>query len=214
MISLAIVDDNELLRRNIIARFKDEFHIVYESRSAKPLLRFLRTNPIIDHPQIVLMDIEMDEMDGIEATACVKEINPAIKVIMLTVFEQEEKVLRAIKAGALGYLIKDEKKEKMIECIHDVANGGSYLSPSVAIKAFHYLQSNYSPRASEPGNPLSAREREILQNIIDGSSYTEIATNLFISISTVKSHVYHIYEKLQVRNKIEAANKVARNRWL
>jgi DNA-binding NarL/FixJ family response regulator len=128
MITLAITDDNDLLRRNIIDRLKDEFHIVFEAAMAKSLLRFLRTHPPVDHPQIILMDIEMDEMDGIEATSQVKLINAAIKVIMLTVFEQEEKVLNAIKAGAVGYLIKDEKKEKMIECIQDVANGGSYLS--------------------------------------------------------------------------------------
>jgi len=214
MITLAITDDNDFLRQNIIERLKEEFHIVFEASSAKGILRFLRTNAAADHPQVILMDIEMDEMDGIQATAQIKQINPQIKVIMLTVFEDEEKVFSAIKAGAVGYLVKDERKEKMIECIHDVAEGGSYLSPSVAIKALHYLQDHYEPRQSAPGNPLSNREREILKYIIDGISYADIAVKLFISMATVKSHVYHIYEKLQVSNKIEAGKKATGNKWI
>jgi len=214
MITLAITDDNDFLRQNIIERLKDEFHILFEASSAKGILRFLRTNPAVDHPEVILMDIEMDELDGIEATAQVKLINPNIKIIMLTVFEQEDKVLSAIKAGAVGYLVKDERKEKMIECIRDVANGGSYLSPSVAIKALQYLQQHYERSQSVPGNPLSNREREILKYIIDGSSYADIATKLFISMATVKSHIYNIYEKLQVSNKIEAAKKATGNKWI
>ena len=214
MITLAITDDNDFLRQNIIERLKEEFHIVFEASSAKGMLRFLRTNAAADHPQVILMDIEMDEMDGIQATAQIKQINPQIKVIMLTVFEDEEKVFSAIKVGAVGYLVKDEKKERMIECIHDVAAGGSYLSPSVAIKALQYLQEHYSSKQSVPGNPLSKREREILKYIIDGSSYAEIGVQLFISMATVKSHVYHIYEKLQVSNKIEAAKKATGNKWI
>lgn len=214
MITIAVTDDNELLRRNIIERLKDNFRVMFEASSAKAMLRFLNTNKITDHPNVILMDIEMDEMNGIEATRQIKEIAPAVKVIMLTVFEDDDKVLNAIKAGADGYLIKDEKKERIIECILDVMNGGSYMSPSVAIKTLKYLQKNYVPKESVPGNPLTHREQEILQLIIDGHSYNEIAAKLFISISTVKSHIYHIYEKLHVSNKIEAARKATSNRWL
>lgn len=214
MITIAVTDDNELLRRNIIERLKDEFQVLFEASSAKAMLRFLNTNKTADHPNVILMDIEMDEMDGIEATRQIKEIDPAVKVIMLTVFEDDLKVLNAIKAGADGYLIKDEKKERIIECILDVMNGGSYMSPSVAIKILQHLQKNYIPKEAVPGNPLSHREQEILQLIIDGNSYSEIASKLFISISTVKSHIYHIYEKLHVSNKIEAAKKATSNRWL
>ena len=110
MITVAVTDDNELLRGNIVERLKDDFHIIFEASSAKAMLRHLKANDTLHHPQIILMDIEMDEMNGIEATRQVKEINPGIKVIMLTVFEDDDKVLNAIKAGADGYLIKDEKK--------------------------------------------------------------------------------------------------------
>lgn len=214
MITIAVTDDNELLRRNIIDRLKDDFRIVFEASSAHAMLRYLTTHTLGDHPDVILMDIEMDEVNGIEATRQIKEIDPIIKVIMLTVFEDDDKVLNAIKAGADGYLIKDEKKERIIECILDVMNGGSYMSPSVAIKTLKYLQKNYIPKEAVPGNPLSHREQEILQLIIEGHSYAEIATKLFISMSTVKSHIYHIYEKLHVSNKIEAARKATSNRWL
>jgi DNA-binding NarL/FixJ family response regulator len=214
MITIAVTDDNELLRRNIIERLKNDFQVLFEASSAKAMLRYLTSNKVTDHPNVILMDIEMDEMNGIEATRQIKEIDSTIKVIMLTVFEDDDKVLNAIKAGADGYLIKDEKKERIIECIFDVMNGGSYMSPSVAIRTLKYLQRNYIPKEAVPGNPLSHREQEILQLVIDGNSYAEIAAGLFISISTVKSHIYHIYEKLHVSNKIEAAKKATSNRWL
>jgi DNA-binding NarL/FixJ family response regulator len=214
MITLAVTDDNDLLRSNIVQRLKDDFSIIFEAGSAKSLLRYLYANQVAQHPQVILMDIEMDEMNGIEATRKVKELNPAVKIIMLTVFEDDDKVLNAIKAGADGYLIKDEKKERIIECIHDVMNGGSYMSPSVAIKTLKYLQKNYIPKEAMPGNPLSQREQEILQLIIEGFSYMDIAAKLFISMATVKSHIYHIYEKLHVSNKIEAAKIATGNRWI
>ncbi len=214
MITIAITDDNEILRTHIVQRLKEDFRIVFEAGSAKSLLRFLRSTQTAQHPHVVLMDIGMDEMDGIEATGYLKAFAPDIKVIMLTVFEDDDKVLNAIKAGADGYLIKDEKKERIIECIHDVVNGGSYLSPSVAAKAMKYLQKTYRPGRAMPGNPLTKREQEILQLIIDGKTYAEIAAGLYISMPTVKSHIAHIYEKLQVSNKMEAAKKASGNHWI
>jgi DNA-binding NarL/FixJ family response regulator len=214
MTTIAVTDDNEMLRKNIVERLRGNFTIIFEAGSARTLLRFLHANEPAHHPQVVLMDIGMDEMDGIEATAHVKELNPGIKIIMLTVFEDDDKVLNAIKAGADGYLIKDEKKERIIESINDVMNGGSYLSPSVAVKAMKYLQKVYLPGEAAPGNPLSKREQEILQCIVGGSTYAEIAASLYISMSTVKSHIYHIYEKLHVGNKMDAARKASGNRWV
>jgi DNA-binding NarL/FixJ family response regulator len=214
MITIAVTDDNEMLRGQIVQRLKDDFNVVFQAASAKALLRFLRANSPADHPRVVLMDIGMDEMNGIEATTHVKELNPIIKVIMLTVFEDDEKVLNAIKAGADGYIIKDEKRERIIECIQDIVNGGSYLSPSVAAKAMRYLQKAYRPAEAAPGNPLTKREQEILQLIIDGKTYADIATGLFVSMATVKSHISHIYQKLHVTNKMDAAKKASGNHWI
>jgi len=198
----------------MIERVSDDFRLVTEASQANHLLRFLKQQPRVNHPQVVLMDIAMEEMDGIQATAFVKEINSDIKVIMLTVFEDVDKVLAAIKMGADGYCLKEEPKEKLIACIYDVMNGGSYMSPSIARKAMRYLQQHYTPATPGANNPLTNRELEILQLVIDGRTYQSIADSLFVSLATVKSHVYHIYEKLQVNNKMEASRLVKEKRWL
>lgn len=214
MTTLAVVDDNNMLRENILKRLKDHFHIVFEAGNAPLLLKFLRTHPPAQHPQIILMDIGMEEMDGIEATAEVIKLNSAIHVIMLTVFEDETRVLNAIKAGASAYIVKDERKETLIATIEDVMQGGSYLSPAIARKAFQYLQETYIPKEPVNDNPLTKREQEVLQLIINGKKYSQIGELLFISIDTVKSHIRHIYEKLQVSGKMEAARKAADKKWL
>ena len=214
MTTIALVDDNTMLRENLLKRLKDDFQIIFEAGNAALLLKFLRTHSAAQHPKIILMDIGMEDMDGIEATAEVKKINPDIQVIMLTVFEDETKVLNAIKSGASAYVIKDEKKEHLISVINDVVNGGSYLSPAVARKAFHYMQEIYTPKEAAPDNPLTKREQEVLQLIIKGYKYNQICESLFISIDTVKSHIRHIYEKLQVGSKIEAARKASEKKWL
>lgn len=214
MTEIAIVDDNDLLRQTVCQRLREEFRIVYEASSAASLLRFLRANLAANHPRVVLMDIAMEGMDGIEATAWVKEINPNIKIIILTVFEDDDKVLSAIKAGADGYCIKDDHRDRIAHCINDVLEGGSYMSPIVARKAMRYLQQNYLPPEPTNNNPLSRREQEILQLVIDGKTAIQIAGQLFISVSTVKSHIYHIYEKLHVSNKMQAARLVREKRWV
>lgn len=203
-----------MLRTTLINRLKADFRIIFEAGNASLFLKFLRTHTPTNHPAIVLMDIAMEEMDGITATAEIKKQFPGIQVIMLTVFEDESRVLNAIKAGASAYLIKDEKKETLIQAIHDVIQGGSYLSPAVARKAFQYLKEVYLPKEPDTGNPLTKREQEILQLIIRGKKYAQIAEGLYISIDTVKSHIRHIYEKLQVSSKMEAARKASEKKWL
>lgn len=214
MVQIAIVDDNDMLRQAVMQKLEEGFSVLYEASSGASLLRYLRGNAPAQHPQVILMDIAMEGMDGIETTAWVKEINPAIKVVMLTVFEDEDKVLSAIKVGADGYCIKDEKRERLVTCIYDVLEGGSYMSPVVARKAMRYLQQSYLPPAPGNTNPLSKREQEILQLVINGKSYQHIADDLFISLSTVKTHIYNIYEKLHVSNKMEAARVVMDKRWM
>ncbi len=214
MITVAITDDNDIIRNSVIRRLKEGVRFVYEASSAESMLRFLKSNPFTVHPQVILMDIEMGEIDGIEATAMVKEMNPAIKVVMLTVFEDDEKIMNAIKAGADGYCVKDEKKDRILECINDVVTGGSYMSPSVARKAMKYLQQSYTPISATTENPLTKRETEILQMVINGNKYADIGQSLFISTATVKTHVYHIYEKLHVGNKMQAMQLAKQKGWL
>ena len=214
MITVAITDDNDIIRNSVIRRLKDSVRFVYEASSAESMLRFLKSNPATVHPQVILMDIEMGEIDGIEATAMVKEMNPNIKVVMLTVFEDDEKIMNAIKAGADGYCVKDEKKDRILECINDVVTGGSYMSPSVARKAMKYLQQIYKPVSATTDNPLTKRETEILQMVVNGSKYADIGELLFITTATVKTHIYHIYEKLHVSNKMQAMQLAKQKGWL
>ena len=215
MITVAITDDNDIIRNSVVRRLKDSFRFVYEASSAESMLRFLKQNPPVVHPQVILMDIEMGEIDGIEATAMVKELNPSIKVVMLTVFEDDEKIMNAIKAGADGYCVKDEKKERIAECLTDVVDGGSYMSPAVARKAMKYLQQTYMPVSAAAGNnPLTHREQEILLLVVNGQKYADIAQQLFVSLATIKTHIYHIYEKLQVGNKLQAMQLAKQKGWL
>lgn len=214
MITIAITDDNEVLRQTVAERLKEDFRIVYQASSGSSMLRFLQANRSEVHPEVILMDIAMDEMDGIEATYQVKQLNPSIKVIMLTAFEDDEKVFSAIKAGADGYCLKEERKEKIVNSINDVVNGGSYMSPIIARRAMRFMQEHYTAPEPAAGNPLTQREQEILQLVIEGKTYQHIADSLFISLATVKTHVYHIYEKLQVKNKMAAARLVKEKRWI
>lgn len=209
MHKIAVVDDNSMLRDNIVARLQGNYELCFESGNANALLSFLERCEPVSRPALVLMDIEMDEMDGIEATAKLKATHPEIKVAMLTVFEQEEKVWQSIMAGADGYILKDESRERLLGCIEDILAGGSYMTPSIARKALNMMQQNSSTGfVSNPATPLTKRELEILTLVTKGLSYKQIADQLFISVSTAKTHIHHIYEKLQVNNKMEAARKM------
>jgi DNA-binding NarL/FixJ family response regulator len=209
MHKIAIVDDNTLLRENIFKRLDEYFQIIFNTGSALELLAFLEYCEADMKPTLILMDIEMDEMDGIAATTRVKEMYPEIKVVMLTVFEQDEKVWQSILAGADGYILKDEPKERLVLHIHDVLQGGSYMSPAIARKAMNlYKQSaSLDHKKSKDNALLSNREVEILELISKGYSHKQMAAELFISPATAKTHINNIYKKLRVNNKIEAMNK-------
>ena len=210
MIRIAIVDDNELLRDNLVERLHDPFEIVFETNYAGDLLEYLKKTPDFRAPQVVLMDIEMDMMNGIEATGKLKAAWPGIKVIMLTVFEDDEKVLQSILAGADGYMLKDERRERIIDAISDTVSGGAYMSPGIAQKSIQMLKMAVPVNDSSiAGSNLTRREMEILNLLAEGLSYKEIGERTYVSVSTIKTHVHNIYEKLQVTNKVEATNKLA-----
>lgn len=208
MKKIAIVDDNDLLRKNIINRLENDYSIFLETDNGKDLIEALENAVSADLPDMILMDIEMDEMDGITATAIVKGICPEVKVVMLSVFEQDEKVWQSIIAGADGYILKDEPREKLLNSLEDVLNEGSYMSPVIARKVINILQEKNHSKPRENFSTLSKREVEILQEVATGKSYKQIAADIFVSVSTVKTHINHIYKKLQVTNKIEALNRL------
>ncbi|MCU0374909.1 MAG: response regulator transcription factor [Chitinophagaceae bacterium] len=204
---VAIIDDNKLLRENLVNRLSGKLELVYEGSSATAFIKFMAGVSSNQWPQLVLMDIEMDEMDGIAATAQLKQKYPLLRIAMLTVFEQDEKVWQSILAGADGYILKDETRDRILGAIEDIMQGGAYMSPAIAVRAMRLLRQQPPARvvAGMVEEQLTRRELEILEMIAQGFSYKQIAEKSFISIYTAKTHIHHIYEKLQVRNKMDAA---------
>ena len=216
MIRIAIVEDNYKLLQNLIERIAkyEDIAVVFTALQGKEALEKMEKLPVSQIPEVVLMDIEMDKMNGIEATKQLKNRFGEVEVLMLTVFDNDEKVFEAIKAGASGYLLKDEKTEKIYEAIETLRNGGSLMSPSIARKVFNFLGKT-SPKKplSNEHTTLSNREMEILQLVIEGISYPDIAEKLSISYGTVRTHVKNIFEKLHVKNKQEATKVAVEKKW-
>ncbi|MGW8123610.1 response regulator [Roseivirga echinicomitans] len=211
-IKLAIVDDNTFLARAIEEKlsYYDDIDLKYTVYNGSEFLAKLEKNHNLD---LVLMDIEMPVLDGIETVTIVKQKYPHIKVIMLTVFDNDENIFNAIKAGADGYLLKEIEGEKLYKAIIETLQGGAAMSPSIAVKTLkllRYPEKQESLSVTEDLIELSSREKEVLEQLAEGLSYTVIANNLFLSPSTVRKHIENIYKKLQVHNKLEAVQKARR----
>lgn len=211
MLKLAIVDDNSFLIHAIKEKlsFFDDVSVKHTSLNGSELLTKLQENHILD---LILMDIEMPVLNGIETTQIVKQKYPHIKIIMLTAFDNDEHIFNAIKAGADGYLLKEINPKDLYEGIVETLNGGAAMNPSIAMKTLKLLRNPIdiqNPRDQEEIS-LSTREVEVLEQLSKGLSYTVIADHLFLSPSTVRKHIENIYKKLQVHSKIEAVQK-ARN---
>ncbi len=162
-------------------------------------------------PQIVLMDIEMPKVNGIEGVKLIKTNFPDVFVLMQTVYEDDENLFESIKAGASGYLLKKATPEKIIEAIHEVMSGGAPMSPTMANKVLRFFQSQ---GAAQNDYSLTDREKNILALLVDGLSYKMIADRENISFHTVNSHVRKIYEKLHVHSLGEAVSKALREKLL
>lgn len=212
---ILIAEDNRRLAHTLIDKlhlFKDKLEVRGWEPNGQALLDYLAENAYID---LIMMDIQMPVMDGITATAEVKQNYPHLKVIMSTVFDEEHLILEAIMAGANGYLLKDERPDKLLEAILDVMGGGAPMSSSVARKALNLIRykAENNPVAKVDFN-LTKRETEILEQLASGLNYQQIAANLFISPGTVRKHIENIYQKLQVHNKVEAVQLAIRNRLI
>jgi DNA-binding NarL/FixJ family response regulator len=211
-IKTAIVDDNTFLARVINEKLADyeDIDIKYTVYNGSEFLAKLEKNHNLD---LVLMDIEMPVLDGIETVNIVKQKYPHIKVIMLTVFDNDENIFNSIRAGADGYLLKEVTGEKLYKSIVETMEGGAAMSPSIAVKTLKLLRFPEKQELltiAEDLIELSTREREVLEQLAEGLSYTVIANNLFLSPSTVRKHIENIYKKLQVHNKLEAVQKARR----
>jgi DNA-binding NarL/FixJ family response regulator len=212
-IKVGLAEDNPNLARSTSANLNvfDNVELLFIAKNGKLVLNELEQH----QPDIILMDINMPEMDGIEATKKVREQYPNVKVIMLTVFDENDKIFESILAGACGYLLKDERPARLIMALEDAMEGGAPMSPLIASKALQLIKiqsGNGKEEAAEEFN-LTKRELEILQYIAKGDSYQIIAGKLFISPKTVRKHIENIYRKLQVHNKVEAV-QLAMNKKL
>ena len=162
------------------------------------------------HPDVLLMDINLGGISGIEGVRRMKGIFPEMHILMLTVFEENDKIFQSLCAGASGYLLKRTPPSKLLEAITEVHNGGAPMTASVARKVLTLFTSVAPPVLPEVN--LTARESEILQHLVSGSSYKKISKDLFISFDTVNSHIKNIYEKLQVHSKSEAVAKALKHK--
>ncbi len=211
-LKIAIVDDNSFLIHAVKEKlsFFDDISVRHTSLNGSELLTKLQDNHNID---VILMDIEMPVLDGIETTQMVKQKYPQIKIIMLTAFDNDENIFKAIKAGADGYLLKEINPEELHNGIHETINGGAAMNPSIALKTLKLLRNPIdieNPKDQEEIS-LSKREVEVLEQLSKGLSYTVIADNLYLSPSTVRKHIENIYKKLQGHSKIEAVQKAKKH---
>jgi RNA polymerase sigma factor (sigma-70 family) len=158
-------------------------------------------------PDVVLMDINMGKMSGIEAVRIIKEKCPSIQFMMCTVYEDDEKIFDALAAGASGYILKKTKSAELVAAIRDLYEGGAPMSGQIASRVVASFRKKEESRDIVLLESLSAREHEILELLVKGRLYKEIASTLGISQETVRKHVYNIYKKLHVNNRVEAYNK-------
>ncbi|NUY81827.1 response regulator transcription factor [Flavobacterium sp. MAH-1] len=211
-IKIAIVDDNNFLIRAIQEKlsFFDDLHVKFTAVNGKDLLEKLESNRNVD---LILMDVEMPKMNGVQATSAVKAKYPHIKIIMLTVFDNDENIFNSIKAGADGYLLKEVNPKDLHQGILETLNGGAAMNPSIALKTLKLLRNpfDFGNKAQTEDIKLSSREIEVLEQLSKGLNYNNIADNLFLSPSTVRKHIENIYTKLQVHNKLEAIQKAKSN---
>ena len=202
-IAVAIVEDNPEIRRNL-SRYIDGapgFRCACACASGEEALRLIPQTP----PDVVLMDIQMPGMSGIACTASLKKLLPSVPVMMLTVYEDNDAIFNALKAGASGYLLKRSAPAKLLESIKELHRGGAPMTSEIARRV---IESFYKVKPeSHPQDKLTAREEEILDHLAKGYVTKEIADKLTITPATVRFHLKHIYDKLHVRTRVEAVIK-------
>ena len=211
-IRIIIVEDNVLFRGGLkyLLNFSEDFECVGDYGTGSEGLKAIRASL----PDVVLMDIDLPEMNGIECTRQIKENDKTAHsyVIMLTILEDEYKVLEAILAGASGYLLKNTSPENIMEAIRQVCSGGSPMSPSIARKVFGLMKLSYA--TPDEKIILNKRESEVLEGLIEGLTYKMIGDKYFMAVDTVRTYIRRIYEKLQVHSRSEAIVKAIKYRLL
>jgi DNA-binding NarL/FixJ family response regulator len=222
-IRVAFVDDNTVNRNTFVRKIQsfDDLEIVFTAPNGSSCLEQLKELSPEKRPQVLFVDLEMPDLNGIQVIQIAKVLYPTLQLIVLTIFDDDERIFEAIKAGANGYLLKDDTALSLHNAItNSQGQGGAPMSPSIARKALELLS-----RASLDGvrpdkkdslldSLLSEREKEILQHTIKGSTPKQIAETLFISIFTVRKHISNIYEKLHVNTNAQVISLAHKNKWI
>jgi DNA-binding NarL/FixJ family response regulator len=209
-IQIAIAEDNSISLQALLKRLDScaNVHVKHIAQNGAELLNQLRKNSNVD---LILMDLEMPKMDGATTTKKVKQHYPHIRVLILTMFDDDEHLFQAIMAGASGYLLKEDGVNKIQEAIQDTLEGGAAISPTIALKTLKIIRQSGFNKGGNVDFQLTTREIEILTQLKNGLTYDAIALNLHISYHTVRKHIENIYRKLHVNNKVEAINKSIEN---
>jgi DNA-binding NarL/FixJ family response regulator len=207
-ISVVIFEDNSHLRDSlqILVNTSDRFVCV----GAFPNTHNVLNNIEQKTPELVIMDIEMPGMNGIDTTRLIRQHYPQVRILILTVFDDDDKIFQSLCAGGSGYLLKSSTPDQILQGLKDVYNSGASLSPAVAERMVRFFQDNV--RFDAPDYNLTAKEKELLQHMVDGKSYKMIADAMKISLETVKYHIKNTYRKLHVNSSSEAVVKAIRQK--
>jgi two-component system, NarL family, response regulator LiaR len=200
-VRVSIIEDNKVIRDNVskFISFHEEFEIASLHASANSFLDSLIVNPSFQL-HILLLDIGLPGISGVDAIPQILEKMPDLNIVMLTTYEEEDVILKALCSGACSYISKKVSLEEIVDALRIVAAGGSYMSPSIAREIVNHLMGGRVSKATI----LTDRQKEILEKLVDGKSYQTIASELFVSVETVRSHVKKMYKVLHVNNKTEA----------
>ena len=203
MISIAIIEDDKVTRESLktLIQTTEGFECAGSFEDAESGREFLIANPA----DIVLMDIHLPVMDGIQCVRLLKPVHPEMQFIMCTIFRDDESVFNALKAGATGYLLKNDDPGKIIDAIRELHAGGSPMTPQIARRV---MESFKTPAVNDDTHLLTKRETEMLGLLAKGLRYKEIADKLCLSAGTVRTHIYNIYQKLHVQSRTDAVNKI------
>ncbi|SDC61340.1 response regulator transcription factor [Niabella drilacis] len=219
MIRIAITDDKKDLRRTLQEKLNEagKYEVVFTAENGRDFLEKMREARKSAFPDVVLMDIDMPVMGGVEAVLQGKMRYPQTRFLMLTIFDEDEKIFNAIKAGASGYLLKDEPVAYIKKAITELMNNeGAPMSPSIARRALHLLMNatiDFKNTVPQPGGDnfqLSGREKEVLTFLMEGLEYKEIGQQMNVSPNTVRNHIANIYKKLHVTSKTQAIRVFSR----
>lgn len=220
---IGIVDDKLVNRSSIADKIKqfDDLSICFMAVNGNDCLEQLKGLPPDKMPQVIFMDLEMPEMDGVQTISLARALHPDIFFIVLTVFDDDDKIFEAIKAGAHGYLLKDENAATLHSAIANVVeSGGAPMSPAIARKAFEMLGKAQLQTSHKVSGPhlldvlLTEREKEILLQTINGHDAKRIASLLDISVLTIRKHIANIYQKLHVNSKAQVISLAHKNNWV